>query len=124
MAMKYSLNGHLLPFFRLWGNSVTLRSDQRGALHEAWGAARISYVSADGMQGFTVHHSKRRALAQGLRMLRNGLRLAWRYPQLKAEWREGYPRMASTAFWTDRFGPVGPPPDAAPAPAVPQPVPA
>jgi GT2 family glycosyltransferase len=104
MVMKYSLNGHLLPFFGLWGNHVTLEAGQRGQLHEVWGAARITYVSGDGTQGFTVRHSKRAALGQGLRMVQGGLRLAAGYGALKRRWREGYPRLASTAFWKERLG--------------------
>lgn len=115
MTMKYSLNGHLLPFFSLWGNKVTLHSGQRGLLHEAWGAAQITYVSADGMQSFTVRHSKLAALRQGLRMMKNGLALAWRYPQLKREWKKGYEDLASTGFWTGRFGAEAPAPRAAAA---------
>ncbi|TMV90014.1 glycosyltransferase family 2 protein [Thioclava sp. BHET1] len=103
MLMKYSLNGHLLPFFSLWGNRVTLKSGQRGALRDVWGAARITYVSIDGRESFTVRHSKLAALREGLRMLRNEITLARRYPELKDEWRKGYEALASTAFWSERF---------------------
>lgn len=102
--MKYSLNGHLLPFFGFWGNHVTLKSGQRGQLNEAWGAARITYVSADGSQSFTVRHSKLAALRQGMRMLKNGLALARRYPALKRDWRDGYDRLATTDFWKSKLG--------------------
>jgi len=102
--MKYSLNGHLLPFFGFWGNHVTLQSGQRGALHEVWGAARITYVSADGSQGFTVRHSKRAALRQGLRMTKNEIALARRYRDLKAQWQKGYADLTSWKFWARKFG--------------------
>lgn len=104
MVMKYSLNGHLLPFFGLWGNHVTLDSGQRGQLHEVWGAARITYISSDGEQSFTVRHSKRAAMRQGLRMLRNGLRLSRSYVAQKQQWRSGYEQLASTSFWKGRLG--------------------
>lgn len=117
MAMKYSLNGHLLPFFRLWGNRVTLQSSQRGLLHETWGASQVTYVNAEGTQSFTVRHSKLAGLRQGLRMMKNGLTLAWRYPQLKAEWRKGYAELATTGFWSGKFGTEAPAPQAAAAPA-------
>ena len=102
--MKYSLNGHLLPFFGFWGNHVTLKSGQRGALHEVWGAARITYVSADGSQSFTVRHSKRAALRQGLRMTKNEIALARRYHVLKAQWQKGYVALTSWSFWVKKFG--------------------
>lgn len=98
MVMKYSLNGHLLPFFGLWGNHVTLHSGQRGQLHEVWGAARVTYISGDGQQAFTVRHSKRAAWRHGLRMLHNGWRLSRSYPALNQTWRAGYERLASAAF--------------------------
>lgn len=104
MVMKYSLNGHLLPFFGFWGNRVTLQSDQRGQLHEAWGAAQITYINREGTQSFTVRHSKMAALKQGIRMLRNGIKLMRRYPKIKAEWQKGYTELASTGFWTSRLG--------------------
>ncbi|HRK42635.1 MAG TPA: glycosyl transferase [Gemmobacter sp.] len=104
MVMKYSLNGHLLPFFGLWGNTITLPGSLRGQLHQVWGAARITYISADGRQSFTVRHSKARALKQGLRMTCNGLKLAGRYQGLKRVWQEGYARLATTEFWRKRLG--------------------
>jgi len=109
LLMKATLNGHLLPFFRLYGNQLVLRSSQRGQIRQTWGAARITYLSADGSQSFTVRHSKRAALREGWRMLRNGLRLMRAYPRLKAEWREGYAELASTGFWTARLGIEAPP---------------
>lgn len=103
LLMKFTLNGHLLPFFRLYGNRLVLQSGQRGRIRETWGAAEITYVSADGKQSFTVRHSKRAALRQGWRMLRNGIRLMRDYPRLKTEWRKGYAELASTDFWTRRL---------------------
>jgi len=102
--MKLTLNGHLLPFFGLWGNRVTLSVGARGNFRRAWGAARITYLDAEGAQFYTVRHSKRRALVQGLRMCRNIARLAWRYPRLLAEWRQGYGALASEGFWRRRLG--------------------
>ncbi|WP_417806468.1 glycosyl transferase [Thioclava sp.] len=102
--MRYSLNGHLLPFFGFWGNHITLKSGQRGALHEVWGAARITYISADGSQSFTVRHSKRAALCQGLRMTKNEIALARRYRDLKAQWQKGYGDLTSWRFWLKKFG--------------------
>lgn len=97
--MKYSLNGYLLPFFSFWGNSVTLEAGQRGQLHEVWGAARVTYVSADGTQAFTVRHSKLRALREGLTMMRSMAWLAWNYRKLCATWRKGYNDLTTRDFW-------------------------
>lgn len=99
-VMKYSLNGYLLPFFSFWGNSVTLNAGQRGQLHEVWGAARVTYVSGDGSQYFTVRHSKLRALREGVTMLRSMARLAWDYRTIRANWRKGYKELTTRDFWT------------------------
>lgn len=101
--LNLSLNGYLLPFFGRWGNQITLRAGQRGDLGAHWGAARITYISSDGSQTFTVRHSKRQALPQILRLLRNLRAFSRRYDALKAEWQSGYPALASSAFWSRQF---------------------
>ena len=103
-VMKYSLNGHLLPFFGIWGNAVTLKSGQRGQLNEVWGAARITYVNSDETQSFTVRHSKWIAAREGLAMLGAMARLAWKYPALRESWRKGYAELTTGNFWQSKFG--------------------
>lgn len=113
------LNGHLLPFFGLWGNRITLPAERRGHLPDIWGAARITWVTADGSRSFTTRHSKPKALKQLLRLTWRLARLALRYRSLKAEWQAAYPALASDDFWTDRFAPdaaTGPAQDDRPAP--------
>lgn len=103
--MKLTLNGHLLPFFSRYGNRIVLQASERGQIRKTWGAAQITYVSSDGRQSFTVRHSKAAALRQGWRMLRNGLRLARRYEDLKREWRQGYDALTrGDGFWRRRLG--------------------
>ncbi|WP_204115932.1 glycosyltransferase [Shimia biformata] len=102
--MIASLNGHLIPFFRLLGNRVVLEAGMRGQLHRVWGAAEITYHDPETGKRFTLRHSKRRAAAQTLAFLRLSRRF-WRgYDGLKRDWRAGYPALASTAFWTRRMG--------------------
>lgn len=103
LVLDLTLNGHLLPFFGAWGNHVTLRAGQRGDIGAHWGAARVTYTSPDGTQGMTLHHSKRKALRQTLRMIRNLLRLARHYGATKAAWQSGYGSLASPEFWAARF---------------------
>jgi galactofuranosylgalactofuranosylrhamnosyl-N-acetylglucosaminyl-diphospho-decaprenol beta-1,5/1,6-galactofuranosyltransferase len=97
--MKYSFNGYLLPFFSVWGNSVTLSAGKRGALNEVWGAARVTYISGDGMQSFTVRHSKLIALRKGVRMTALMLKLAWNYTDIRATWRKGYQDLTTHEYW-------------------------
>lgn len=115
LFMKATLNGHLLPFFRHYGNRRVLRAGRRGAIRETWAAAEITYVNPQG-QYFTVRHSKTKALRQGWRMFRNVLRLNARLDRIKAEWREGYEKLATDRFWRARLGLA----DATPAEARPR----
>jgi len=102
--MIFSLNGHLIPFFRLFGNHVVLDAGQRGQLHQIWGAARITYLDRDTGKRFTLHHSKARAARQILRFLRLGWRFWRNYDDLKRQWQAGYSDLASEPFWTSRMG--------------------
>ncbi|MCF8509943.1 MAG: glycosyltransferase [Rhodobacteraceae bacterium] len=104
LVMKYSLNGMFLPLFGLWGNQVTLKSGQRGQLHEIWGASQVTYVNADGSQMFIVRHSKARALREGLKMIANMTRLALQFSDIRALWRKGYADLTTQGFWTKTLG--------------------
>lgn len=101
-----SLNGYLLPFFGRWGNEVTRRAGERGNVGAHWGASRITYISSDGTQSFTVRHSKRQALPQILRMTRNLIALARGYDRIKDDWQKGYATLASQDFWSRQFAPA------------------
>lgn len=102
-VLNLSLNGYFLPFFGRWGNHVTLRAGQRGDVGAHWGASRITYISTDGTQTFTVQHSKRQALPQIFRMARNLAALARNYRRIKANWQASYGTLASTDFWVTQF---------------------
>jgi len=98
-----TLNGHLLPFFGLFGNRIVQPAGARGDLHPVWGAAQITYLAEEGEQAFTVRHSKAKAYRQGFRMLRNLIRTAIRYPALRHQWQTGYDDMTTETFWVDTF---------------------
>jgi GT2 family glycosyltransferase len=113
-AMILSANGHLLPFFRHWGDRVVLDAGQRGQLHQIWGAAEITYVDETNGKHFTMRHSKLRAARQVWRFAKSAWRF-WRdYDALKRIWQEGYPQLASEYFWRDRLGMPSPDRPAAP----------
>lgn len=99
--MKATLNGHLLPFFSRFGNHLVLPSTARGHRRAIWGAARITYLSADRTQAYTVTHDKRRALRQTGQVMASMVKLVWRYRALRAAWRSQYPDMTSRQFWRD-----------------------
>lgn len=98
---KLTLNGHLLPFFKHWGNRVTLPAEARWNIREAWGTARFTYFDADKGKMYTVVHSKTAALREGWTMLRHSLRFWREYDALKARWQEAYPRLTTDTFWAE-----------------------
>jgi len=99
LFLKLSLNGHLLPFFRLYGNRITLEAHDRGNVRAVWGAAQITYLDAKKKNSYTVVNSKRLALRESWRLMRNGWRFLTNYTTLRDTWREGYVKLASDDFW-------------------------
>ncbi|MDQ2096002.1 hypothetical protein, partial [Rhodalgimonas zhirmunskyi] len=48
-----------------------------------------------------VTHSKRLALREGMRLIRNSVRFLRNYRQLRTEWEEGYDRLTTGTYWND-----------------------
>lgn len=103
LVMKLTLNGHLIPFWRRIGNRRVLPAGRRGEIRQTWAAAQVTYLDGKG-NAFTVHHSKRKAARQLWRMTRNMWHLWRHHDAIRADWREGYLRLASDAFWRRRLG--------------------
>lgn len=103
LAMKVTLNGHLLPLFRLYGNKPVIEAHDRGHLRWVWGASEITYLSANKRQYYTVRHSKMRMLRVTARFLRNALRFLVRYPSLVRAWDEGYENLTSDSYWRGKL---------------------
>lgn len=101
--LKLTLNGHLLPFFKLFGNHIVLSGPERTSVRPAWGAARITNLDGDRSNGYTVVHSKRRALKESLRLAGNSLRFLRDYDRIKADWRKGYEELTTGTFWQGRI---------------------
>lgn len=104
LLMKLTLNGHLLPFFSAYGNRITLTPQDRGQIRKTWGAAEITYHDAKEGKAFTVRHSKTAAVREGTRLVRNCLRFVKDYRRIQDDWRSGYQRLATDAFWARRLG--------------------
>jgi galactofuranosylgalactofuranosylrhamnosyl-N-acetylglucosaminyl-diphospho-decaprenol beta-1,5/1,6-galactofuranosyltransferase len=102
---KLTLNGHLVPGWRLLAGTRVIEITERGLLWPLWGAARATYVDRAGGRSYTVRHDKRRFLTIGGRTLR----LLWRwnrlYPGLKRAYRASYGDLAGRGFWEQRFLP-------------------
>ena len=102
--MKLTLNGHLLPFFSRWGDRIVLRAEDRGKVGWSWGAAEITYLSADERQCYTVRHSKRAFWREAARF--TGLARAFlrAYPGLLERYRKGYEEMTGEGYWRAKLG--------------------
>lgn len=103
LLMKFTVKGHLLPFFRHYGNRIILDAGMRGQIRRTWGAAQVTYVNETG-QRFTVTHSKRHALRAGWTAIRLSWRLWRRYPDIRDNWRQGYGRLTTQAWWEKTLG--------------------
>jgi hypothetical protein len=101
--MKFLLNGHLVPLWRLWGSAVRIPLSHRGLLWPVWGRKTACFTNADESRAYTVHHDKARAFGLMWRAFRMYLRWRRDYPALSRAHRESYPQLASRAFWEERF---------------------
>jgi len=108
-AMKVTLNGHLLPFFRLFGTRITLMAVHRGLVGYTWGASRITYLNGDGRQYYTVTHSKGRMARESWRFVKSALRFLVRYNGLIEAWRRGYVRLTGEDYWRAKLRMPGQP---------------
>lgn len=104
LAMKFTLNGHLLPFFAAFGARRTIALSDRAVIWPFWGAARLRVVDVAGGRAYEVRHDKRRGL--GLLVTAAGLAWRWRraYAGLRSEYRSSYGPMTAPSAWARRFG--------------------
>ena len=94
-----SLNGHFLPFYRLWANKVIIYAPDRRNFHHVWGSGELTFVNGSRDQAFTVHHSKRIGLTQLGRMVWLSLKFILKYPGLLESYQKRYPELTSTQYW-------------------------
>jgi galactofuranosylgalactofuranosylrhamnosyl-N-acetylglucosaminyl-diphospho-decaprenol beta-1,5/1,6-galactofuranosyltransferase len=110
--MKFTLNGHLLPFFAYFGRKTQISILDRGPIWPVWGAAELQVIDAGAQRSYTVYHDKQRFLLLTLRVGRLTLRWFRRYPGLVRAYRNSYGQIATRAFWQAQFA-SGPAPIAA-----------
>lgn len=98
-VLRLTLNGHLLPFFRSYGNHIALSVNERWEIRKVWGASQITYRNVKTGEFYTVQHSKRAAFRESLRMAKLCLRFWREYESLKRIWQKAYPEMTTESFW-------------------------
>lgn len=96
---RITANGHLLPFFNLWGNRVVLQPRDRNNYFPVWGASKITYLNSTRDKAYTVRQSKTRFLALSLQFLWLSIRLYLAYKPLLARYRKGYAEITVPSFW-------------------------
>ena len=103
--MKFTLNGHLVPFFARFGGETAVPARDRGLIWPVWGQRAARFYDGTGRRGYEVRHDKARFIAIMRRAARLGLRWRRAYPELRDAHRAGYAEMAARPFWETRFGP-------------------
>jgi hypothetical protein len=96
---RWTVNGHLLPFYNLWGNRVVLQPRERNNFHPVWGSSRITYLNSTRDRAYTTRQSKSRFFAQSIRLLWLTLRLYFGYRALLAKYRKGYAEITVPSYW-------------------------
>ncbi len=111
---RWGLNGHLLPFYNLWGNRIVLQPRDRNNFAPVWGASRITYLNSTREKAYTVKQSKLRFYGQAFRLLWLTARLYFGYGALKAKYRKGYAEITVPSFWQKVLKLTNPPAAEAP----------
>lgn len=94
-----TLNGHLVPFWRLIGKHRRLAIGQRGQAAYSLGAAQITFENTDQDKAYTLHHSKRRFFKITWEMTKTLIQFHRDFDSIKANWRAGYADMTTEAYW-------------------------
>lgn len=104
-AMKYTLNGHLIPFWGRLGLRRQIPIARRGLIWTLWGLSEARFVDQDAGRAYTLRHDKGRFFALAGRALWLTFRWIRLYPGLKRAYRDSYGQLASRDFWHARFLP-------------------
>ena len=104
LLMKITLNGHLIPGFRLFGNRIVLAPQDNGRVRDQWGAAMICLVDAESGAAALRVHNKALAAAAFARFLPRLVRLVLRRRRLAETWRGRYGDLTSEAYWRQALG--------------------
>lgn len=102
--LRATLNGHILPFFKLWGRAVTVPVADRGRVWSTSGASRAVFLDSAG-QAYTVTHSKRRFARLMVRAAGLALRWVIAWPRLSRAHRAAFEPMTTPAFWAAQCAP-------------------
>ena len=100
----YTLNGHLVPFSARFWDKINLTMADRGIVYPAYGARKVTYLSANRDKAYTVIQSKRRFFATCWQMTKMLIRFMREYDDLKTSYRSGYDRLTAPEYWQKKLG--------------------
>jgi len=103
--MKYTLNGHLIPFWHRFGQRRSIPMAERGLIWPLWGVAEARFVDHPGARAYVVRHDKARAARIIARALWLTMRWLLTAPRLTRAYRDSYGPMTRRSFWQARFLP-------------------
>lgn len=101
LALLCGLNGHLIPFYRLFAPAITKRMADRWNWRTDLGAREITFVDAETGLGYSVVMSRRTCARLCWRAAGLSLRTMLRAGALRRVWRSGHAGMTTDAFWQD-----------------------
>lgn len=111
----FSLNGHFLPLFPLWGSKRVIPAAQRGHLDAVWGAAELTFLSSNRDKAYVTKRSNWKAAKLLARLAALSLRTIIGYDALRALYHRRYPEITTPDYWAQTL--------ALPAKAAPKPAP-
>lgn len=103
LFFKYTINGHLVPFYTFFANRITLGPEHRGLLHEVWGAAEITYLQRGSPKQYSVRHSKWAFAKILMQAGALSLQFLWNYRRLQRHYTTAHPKIATRDFWRRAF---------------------
>lgn len=101
----FTLNGHLVPFWKTIGDRMQLNIGDRGLVFPAFGGARLTYFNTRKDKAYTVTQSKRRFFSLAWRMTQTLSEFYRNYDSLKQAYRQGYADMANKGYWEKTLKP-------------------
>ncbi len=95
----WSLNGHFLPFFGLWGSKRIIPAWQRGHTDAFWGSVQLTFLNAARDKAYVTRRSNLRAVQVLARMVALYLRTVLSYRSLQTLYQTRYPEITTPDFW-------------------------
>lgn len=95
----WSLNGHFLPLFGLWGSKRVIPAWQRSHTDAFWGSVQLTFLNATSDMAYVTRRSNLRAARLIVRMVALYLRTVLSYDVLQGLYKRRYPEITTQGFW-------------------------